>query len=117
MIGIAPPALARLAPPQSCGANACTWATPAHRQIVLVQTTDGFATACTHNTLVIARVAAAPDFAARCRPLALMDMSDIARHGGALVTETPRGFAIARASPDGVHRAWTPIVADEDAVE
>lgn len=117
MIGIAPPALARLAPPQSCGANACTWATPAHRQIVLVQTAHGFATACAHNTLVIARVAAPADFKTRCRPMALLDQVDLERRGGAMITESARGFVIARASPDGVHRAWTPVVADEDAAE
>jgi hypothetical protein len=84
---------------------------------VLVQTADGFATACARNTLVIARVAAPVDFKTRCRPMALLDQVDLERRGGAMITESARGFVIARASPDGVHRAWTPVVADEDAAE
>ncbi|MFT3726721.1 MAG: ComEC/Rec2 family competence protein [Terricaulis sp.] len=115
MIGIAPPALERLAPPQTCSANACVWTTPGRRRLVLVQTVDGFTQACARNAVIIARIAAPADFAARCHPLALIDQNDIARHGGGIVTETPRGLTIARATPEAVRRAWTPTVADEDA--
>jgi competence protein ComEC len=115
MLGISPPALEHIAPPVSCSANLCRWTTPQRRQIVLVQTDAGFADACAPGAIVIARVASPPDFAVRCHPLAVMDQPEVARRGGALITETAHGLAIERAFPDNVRRPWTPRNSQDEA--
>lgn len=106
-LGLAPSVSERLAPPESCSESLCMWRTR-ERAVLLVQAESGFDGACIGGAVVVARVRAPDGYAAACELEALMDAADIARYGGATLTETPTGLRIERAWPLGLRRPWTP---------
>lgn len=107
MLGLSPSEIERLAPPEACGESVCQWQTP-RRVIFLARDSLGFERACAARAIVITQVTAPADYAVRCRLAALIPAEDIARRGGAIITETPRGLRIARAWPQQTRRPWTP---------
>jgi len=107
MLGLAPPVIERLAPMEGCGAYACSWATPAGAELVLVREAEGFADACRRGATVITALAAPAAFDESCALATLIDHADIARFGGALIYETEQGLRFERAWPAQVNRAWT----------
>jgi hypothetical protein len=108
MLGISPPAIERLAPPEACGEAMCTWRTPGGGGYALVRGGAGFATACRAGLVVIASLDAPEGYAHRCGLRALIDGGDLLRLGGGLIYETPTGPRIERARPEHIRRAWTP---------
>jgi hypothetical protein len=113
MLGIAPPAIERLASPATCSDALCTWATP-HGALVLVRTDAGFAAACHAGAIVIAKSSPPSQFASTCRPAALIDAADLARSCGGLIYDSNAGLRIVRAQPAGVRRPWTPRASADD---
>jgi competence protein ComEC len=106
MLGIAPPRIERLAPPDGCGEALCTWRSSGH-PFVLVRSAAGFTEACAPGAVIISRHAAPADFAARCAPHALFDAGDLVRLGGALIYSAEQGLRIERAWPAHTRRPWT----------
>jgi competence protein ComEC len=113
MLGLSPPTIERLAPAESCSVSLCTWRRGA-LEIALVREAAGFDAACRAGLVVVARAEAPADFAARCRPAALMDGADLARSGGALVYADASGVRIERAWPAEVSRPWTRRGGDQE---
>jgi competence protein ComEC len=107
MLGLSPPEVERLAPPEGCSDHVCL-SRAGDQPFAFVQTEQGFGAACTDGAIVVARPPASPDYAARCRLTALMDAPDIARLGGALIYIRDDGPRIERAWPPNIVRAWTP---------
>jgi competence protein ComEC len=116
MLGIAPPAIERLAPPQTCREALCTW-TAGRGAIALIRNPRGFAAACHRAAIVIGNGESAPSYAQTCGAGLVIDASDLAREGGGLIYETPHGLRIVRASPTNVRRPWTPNAANNDDQE
>ena len=114
MLGLSPHRIERLAPPEHCSAELCRWGQGANG-IFLVLETSAFASACVPGALIVAAVPAPADYRQRCSLRALMDADDIARFGGATITETPTGVRIERAWPSSVRRAWTPQAVSAEA--
>ncbi len=106
MLGIAPPQIERLAPPDACGEATCRWISDG-LAFIFVRDVEGFDDACMEGAVVIAGIVAAGDFAQRCSLAALMDAKDIAQMGGAAIYVTDEGVRIARAWPQHIRRAWT----------
>ncbi|MBC7767867.1 MAG: ComEC/Rec2 family competence protein [Phycisphaerales bacterium] len=113
MLGLAPSATERLAPPETCGEAACVWAVNG-RTLALVKDETGFAATCQAGALVIARVAAPEGYAQACALTALLDAPDIAQRGGALIYDTPAGLELVSAKRPEINRAWTPRGASLD---
>jgi competence protein ComEC len=109
MLGIAPPRIARLAPPEACGESYCIWNGP-QRPLILARDAAALERACVRFAIVIAETSASAGYATRCQLAALIDAHSIAERGGAMITETPLGPNIARAWPREVQRPWTPRV-------
>lgn len=107
MLGISPPQIERLAPPETCGEAACMWTTKA-QDFALVLREDGLARACIADAIVVARVPAPADFMQRCALGALVDAQSLRRRGGALIYLERGGVHVEHAWPPGVQRAWTP---------
>ena len=99
MLGLSPPTIERLAPPEACGEMVCTQRTPAGREILLFRRAEAFEAACAPAAHVIAATPAPPSYAARCPQTHVIDIRNIALLGGALIYETPRGLIITRARP------------------
>jgi len=106
MLGIAPPQIERLAPPDACGDALCTWRS-GERRFAYVRREEGFSEACALGAIVIARTAAPAEYAERCGLAALLDATDLAQLGGAMIFETKEGLRIERAWPAHIRRAWT----------
>ena len=106
MLGLAPPQIERLAPPDACGEALCTWRY-GERIFVFVRAGEGFAATCASGAVVIARPAAPESYAERCALAALIDAADIAQLGGGMVYETDEGLRIERGWPAHIRRAWT----------
>ena len=105
MLGLSPPVIERMAPPESCSDAGCIWRTQ-EALIVLARAPAGLR--CAPAAVVIARAAAPADYAARCRPAALIDATDLSARGGGLIYRDEAAIRIERAQPEGVRRAWTP---------
>ncbi len=106
MLGVAPPQVERLAPPDTCAEAICTWRYH-ERDFAFVRTQEGLAQACVPGAVLIARVTAPEGFPARCGLVALMHAPDIAQLGGATIYEDEGRLRIERAWPVQVERAWT----------
>jgi competence protein ComEC len=117
MLGLSPPALDRLAPPETCAESGCSWRTPGGREIVLARTSERLGQACAGAALVIASAEPIVGHAQRCARAALIDPSNLARLGGALVYETPDGLRIERAWPAHQRRPWTPAHPEAPAAQ
>lgn len=107
MLGFSPSEIERLAPPEACGATFCQWQTD-KRTIFLAHDAAALERACVARAIVIARIEAPTDYAARCELAALVSAQSIAELGGATISETPLGPRIARAWPREIQRPWTP---------
>lgn len=112
MLGIAPPEIERLAPPDACGESICTWR-QGEQEFAFVRAEEGLADACIQGAVVIARVAAPGDFSDRCALAALMHAPDIAQLGGAAIYADAELLRIERAWPLRIQRAWTVRGADD----
>ncbi|HET9230705.1 MAG TPA: ComEC/Rec2 family competence protein [Vitreimonas sp.] len=106
MLGIAPPQIERLAPPEACGDTICMWRRGA-RDFAFVRTEEGLPAACLQGASLIARVNAPADYVERCGLTALMHAPDIAQMGGAMMYEDGETLRIERAWPLHIQRAWT----------
>ena len=104
-LGLSPPAIERLAPPETCGEAGCTWSVEG-APVVLARDPAGLV--CQPAAIVITSLTPPADYAARCAPLTLMDAGDLAAHGGGLIYRDADGVRIERAQPENVRRAWTP---------
>ncbi len=113
MLGVSPPLIERLAPPEGCGDALCIWRSDG-LDYAFVRDASGFERACMQGSIVIARVTAPERFAESCTLSVLIDAPNIARLGGALIYETPDGPRIERAWPEHVQRPWTPRTASLD---
>jgi len=105
MLGISPPEIERLAPPEACGEGGCVWR-HGTRAFAFVTGETGFAPACVSGAVVIARITAPDDFLRRCGPAALID--DLPAKGGGLIYGNDGALRITRALTPGVERPWTP---------
>jgi competence protein ComEC len=106
MLGLAPPHLERLAPPDACGETICTWR-QGERTFAYVRTEEGFTEACAQGSVVIARGSAPEGYADRCVLAALLHAPDVADLGGAMIYENDQGVRIERAWPASFNRPWT----------
>ncbi len=106
MLGIAPPRIGRLAPPEGCSEALCAWRSAA-REFRFVRTEQGLARACVAGAVVITRLNAPPDYAQRCALEALIDAKDLAAFGGAALFAEGDALRIERAMPAHVERPWT----------
>jgi competence protein ComEC len=106
MLGLAPPQVERLAPPDACGEAICTWRR-GERDFAFVRAEEGLSETCLRGALIVARVTAPEDYAERCALTALMHAPDIAEFGGAMIYEDEDGLRIERAWPPQINRAWT----------
>ena len=111
MLGLAPPQIERLAPPDACGETICTWRR-GERDFAFVRADEGLVEACMRRATVIARVNAPADYVERCGLTALMHAPDIAQMGGAMIYEDEDSLRIERAWPPHISRAWTVRGAD-----
>ncbi|WP_158766078.1 ComEC/Rec2 family competence protein [Terricaulis silvestris] len=107
MLGLSPPTLERLAPPENCGEGGCTWLA-ADRTFAFVTDETGFARACQRDAIVMSRATAPADFTQRCGTAAILDAPDLALRGGALIYATEHGVRIERALSPAISRPWTP---------
>ena len=112
MLGIAPPEVERLAPPDACGEAFCTWRHEG-REFAFVRAEEGLADACVRGAVVIARLAAPDGYKARCALAALMHAPDVAQLGGAMIYADGEHLRIERAWPPRINRAWTVRGADD----
>jgi hypothetical protein len=115
MLGISPPLIERLAPPQSCSDAQCSM-TLTHGTLVVVRSVDGF-TACQPHAIVVSKLMPLANYASRCQPLALITANELTQQGGAFIYASAQGLRIVRAQPRGFHRAWTPAAPPDDDQE
>lgn len=113
MLGLAPPQIERLAPPEGCGEALCAWRGH-EREFRLVRAPEGFGDACTSGAVVIARAGAPENYAHNCALSALIDGPDLAQLGGAMIYEDEQGMRVERAWPAHIRRAWTVRAADQE---
>jgi competence protein ComEC len=104
MLGLSPPAIERLAPPENCGESSCTWSF-ATRAFGFAREPAGLEQICVSGAVVLSRETVAPEFTRRCSPAATID--DLAVRGGGLVYETEDGLRIERALSPAMQRPWT----------
>ncbi|MBI3438033.1 MAG: hypothetical protein HY054_05175, partial [Proteobacteria bacterium] len=115
MLGIAPPAIERLAPPQTCSEAQCSWAL-GRSALLLVRSGVGFAV-CVPSAVVVSGLASPPDYASHCRPSALISSNDLTRQGGAFIYPNGPQLRLVRAQPHGIRRAWTPAASPDESQE
>ncbi|MGE0742246.1 MAG: ComEC/Rec2 family competence protein [Hyphomonadaceae bacterium] len=112
MLGLAPPAIERLAPPESCSAALCTWRNQMDFARVLAP--EGFDAAC-GATLILTALSTPPGFDAQCPDAQVIDGPDIALRGGGFVyRDTDGSLRIERAWPEHVRRPWTQRSGDQE---
>ena len=113
MLGLSPPVIERLTPPETCGEALCTWRTSA-AQIVFTRAATVFE--CGRGAVIIhgapasspaTPVANEPQAVDSCAPAATIDTADLAQRGGGFIYAEGQGVRIERALPDGVRRPWT----------
>ena len=107
MLGLAPPTLERLAPPETCTDALCSWSSAGQR-LLFVRSAEGLRQAYVPNAIVIARRAAPATYAADCGLMALIDADDLANRGGGFVTPVDGALQLSRAHSPAVRRPWTP---------
>ncbi|HVK79333.1 MAG TPA: ComEC/Rec2 family competence protein, partial [Verrucomicrobiae bacterium] len=105
MLGLAPAQLERLAPPESCGDEFCTWETEGQR-FAYARREAALAQMCGEGDVILSRAPLPAD--AACEAAQLIDANDLARSGGGFIYLEDGALRIERAWPDGVRRAWTP---------
>ncbi|HWA00833.1 MAG TPA: ComEC/Rec2 family competence protein [Caulobacterales bacterium] len=110
MLGVSPVQVAHLAPPEGCTPSFC-----ALRQgdVLLAFDAAGLAHSCRAGAVVLTRIAAPARYKQQCR-VTMVDAADLARLGGGMIYETPRGLRLQRASPLAVRRPWTPHARGDD---
>lgn len=113
MLGLSPPVIERLAPPEGCGEGGCAWRS-ADRPFALITDEVAVARGCELQAIIISRVPTPPDFVQRCGATTLIDPTDLAQRGGALIYATEEGIRIERALSAMVSRPWTPRGAASD---
>ena len=113
MLGLSPPAIERLAPPENCNTGVCTWRTPAGHTLSLWYG-EG-AAACTQ--LVLAPRTAEAIIKTACPNTHIIDSANIAAHGGGLIYEDATSLSLTRAWTTNVRRPWTPRLSEEVAQE
>ena len=109
MLGLSPPVLERLAPPETCNETQCMWPTPS---LALLRG-EGAEQVCAQSAIVLS-VSPAASAQPHCT---LIDANSLARNGGGLIYRDGENFRIERAQPDGIRRAWTPLATVQDAQE
>lgn len=105
MLGLAPAQLERLAPPETCGDELCTWEIE-ERRFAYARTEQALARICDEGTVVLSPAAAPLE--ANCTAAQLIDTNNLAQHGGGFIYLEEGTLRIERAWPSGVRRAWTP---------
>lgn len=113
MLGISPPQIERLAPPESCSETVCLWATNAQAFAYVLQE-EGIESGCVSGAVVIARVTMPADFSQRCSLQALIDRPSLSRSGGALIYVEAGQLRVERAWPAHIQRPWTQDAASLD---
>lgn len=113
MLGISPPQIERLAPPETCSEASCVWTTKG-QEFALVLREEGGARACIANAIVVARVSMPADSTQLCALRALIDEPNLRQRGGALVYLERDEVRVERAWPAQVRRAWTPAAPSLD---
>ncbi len=106
MLGLSPPLIERLAPPETCGDEFCTWRTPGARAVLFLRRPGGSMPPCQKAALIVAAMPL--DAGSACPGAMAIDALDIARFGGAMIYETPSGLTIKRARSPNITRPWTP---------
>lgn len=116
MLGLSPPELARVAPPENCTEKLCTWRAPHGLRFALALDRTSAEGACgqgqIQGQIVFARAPVAADFQRRCGALSVIDAASVARAGGGFIYETPRGFSVVRNTAQ--RRAWSAAEAEGD---
>jgi competence protein ComEC len=113
MLGLSPPAIEALAPPETCSAELCQWRSGSVG-VALVREPAAFASACARGVIVVSPHPAPAEFGPRCSSAAVLDGADIARFGGAAIYNQQNGVRIERAWPEGVRRPWTRRGGDQE---
>lgn len=106
-LGLSPPVIERLAPPERCGEAGCVWEWQG-RTFALARDASGFEAACASGAVVLARAAAPADFVSRCGSVAVLDSADLAERGGGFIYGEANVLRIERARLPAVDRPWTP---------
>ena len=105
MLGLSPPAIERLAPPESCSDTVCPWRHRS-RPIFLARNRDGSAPrACVATRLSSRNAEAPPDYVGRCQPRASDHAGDIAEHRRRDRSRRRRWVRTSRAPGQRVHPA------------
>jgi hypothetical protein len=107
LAGLSATEVERLATPDGCGGEACSWSTPGGRTIIFVADARGLPRACAAGAIVLSRIPAPPDFRSRCRPALLVDPADLAARGGLAITEHRGRLMVARAVDTAGGRPWS----------
>jgi len=107
MLGLSPPEIERLAPPEACGEGGCVWSY-GERTFAFVRGASGIDAACLRRAYVIVTVETPADYASRCALTGLISRDDLARVGGALIYQDADRLRVAHAWPPHVQRPWTP---------
>lgn len=108
MLGLAPLEIEQLPPPETCGDQICEWRVGTGR-ITLLYDASASGFGCGPNDIIITRSsAAAPP--ATCQPRLLIDASQLAAQGGALLYMREGSMQLEHARPLHVRRPWTPSV-------
>jgi len=106
MLGLAEPQIERLAAPETCREAACSWRNGTY-DFRFVRAEEGLDDACARSAVVISRIEAPSDYARRCGLIALLDASNLAQYGGAMIYADRHGLRIERAWPAHIRRPWT----------
>jgi competence protein ComEC len=107
MLGLSPPVIERLAPPEACGEGGCSWSYDG-RSFVFAEDDTALHNACQRGAFVVTRADASDDYAERCGTVVVIDANDLATHGGALIYATSTGLRVERAFSPNTRRPWTP---------
>jgi competence protein ComEC len=105
MLGLAPAQLERLAPPESCGDEFCTWEIDGQR-FAYARSEQALSQMCAEGGVILSR-APAP-VGVNCAVAHLIDANNLAQHGGGFIYLEDGALRVERAWPSGVQRSWTP---------
>jgi competence protein ComEC len=107
LAGLTPQRATALAAPTDCDANLCHIPTPRGGLILVALSSAGLERACKADAVVLAKLPAPKDWSARCKPRALLDANDRARHGSVAIREGAGGLRLSRAAPFGRGKPWS----------
>jgi competence protein ComEC len=94
LAGLGPREVLQLPTPEACSAQGCAWKTPRGRLAGLARTPAAFQSLCRGGAIVVAAAPVPPGWRARCAPGALIEPADLARRGGAAITEAGGGVEV-----------------------